>query len=149
MDCSHFRSNIIAFREGALPEASMNSATLHLASCRACTRLVSTFRELDEIIGHEKSSEPNPFAATRILQRIENEFSEHVKPVPPLWIRMLQPVSLAVALLCGILIGSYTAKKDNAIAVRPENTPENIEILRSNLFISEITDEDKVLVLNK
>ena len=83
------------------------------------------------------------------MQRLENEFERPVKPHSRVWIHILQPVAIAAALLCGIFIGSYTAKKDTA----PENqlaaTSENVKLLRSTLFISDFADEDKILVINK
>jgi anti-sigma factor RsiW len=149
MNCTLFKSAIIAFQEGSLPEEAMNAARHHLASCMSCSRLVSEFREIDTIIAWEKSTEPNPFTATRILQRIENKYTEPGKSAIQAWVRMLQPVALAVAMLCGILLGTYTAKKDSTAAMKSPGTSDNIEFLRSNLFISEFTGDDKVLVLNK
>ena len=149
MDCSKFKSDIFAFREGALSEESTHSAKLHLASCRACNWLLSEFNALDAIIEQEKLAEPNPFAATRILQRLENEVEQQKNYHFPRWIRILQPATISLALLCGIFIGSFTAKKDSTQVSRLVNTSENIEFLRSNLFISEFADEDKILVLNK
>jgi hypothetical protein len=92
---------------------------------------------------------PNPFAATRILQHLENEIRGHEKAHSSGWIRVLQPVAIAVALVCGILIGSYTARKDVVQGNQLVNNSENIEFLKSNLFISEFADEDRNLVLNK
>ena len=148
MNCALFRSNITAFQEGSLSAEAMNAANNHLASCVVCSRVFAEFKEFDTIIALEKAAEPNPFAATRILQRVDSYFSTN-KAASPAWVRMLQPAALAVALLCGILIGINTAQKSSALTTRPANPYENIEFLRSNLFISEFTDEDKVLVLNK
>jgi hypothetical protein len=103
---------------------------------------------LQQIIDKERAAEPNPFVSTRILQHLESCLDEADNPPARSWIRVLQPVVLAVALLCGILIGSFSAKQDNAPAIRSVNNSENIEFLRSNLFISEFADEDKILILN-
>ena len=148
MDCFEFKSNILTFSEGTLSEELRHSSQRHLASCIACSRLVSEFKNLETLIELEKATEPNPFAVTRLLQRIETEFDRSTTSDSPVWMRVLQPVVLAAALLCGILIGSYTAKKD--IPANQLVTPsENIEFLRSNLFITEFADEDKILVINK
>ena len=149
MNCSEFTSNLFAFREGALPEELNNIYRDHLASCSACTRLLSEFSDLEMIIEMEKTAEPNPFATTRILQHIETEFEGPGTSNSPLWSRVLQPVSIAVALLCGILIGSYSSKNEHAPPGQLATKSENIAFLKSNLFISEFADEDKILVLNK
>ena len=149
MDCAAFKTNIFSYREGVLSEEQHHLFESHLASCIVCRQLLTEFNHLEVIIEQEKNVEPNPFAPTRILQRIENEFSVTNKSYFPGLIRVLQPVALAVALLCGIVIGSYTAKKDNARANLLVNPTENIEFLRTNLFIAEFADEDKILGFNK
>ena len=149
MDCAQFTSEIFSFSEGILPEELHRSAEHHLASCSSCARLLSEFNGLKTIIDQEKAAEPNPYAATHILQRIENEFERPKYPHSQVWVRALQPIAIAFALLIGILIGSYTANKDNAPADQLVNTTKNIEFLKSNLFIAEFADEDKILVLNK
>jgi predicted anti-sigma-YlaC factor YlaD len=126
----------------------MDSAREHLRTCNACTKVYTGFADIDALINHEKIKEPNPFVSTRILRRIENEFIAKHQTAFPNWVRLLQPVALAVALISGILLGSYTAKKENGQAINPVVGSQNIEFLRSNLFITEFTDEDKVLDLN-
>jgi hypothetical protein len=149
MDCFQFKSNILAFSEGFLSDELRHSSYLHLSACNSCNRLLAEFNSLQDVIAREKTAEPNPFAATRILQRLESEFERPANPASVIFIRVLQPVAIAVALLCGILIGSYTANRESVPANNIASTSENIEFLRSNLFITEFADEDKLLVLNK
>ncbi len=149
MNCLDFKSGIVNFREGKLPAESHHSFEHHAASCPACGQLLVEYNKLDALIQLEKAAEPNPFAATRILQHIENKFEKSSISSMPRWIRVLQPVTIAVALLCGTLIGSYTAKNGHALANQSANLSDNIEFLRSNLFISEFVDEDKTLIINK
>jgi anti-sigma factor RsiW len=149
MDCVELKNNIIAFREGALSEDILQSCRQHVASCSTCSRLNSEFKKLEEIIELEKAAMPNPFAATRILQHLDNEIRWPAKAPSSGWIRVLQPVAIAIALVCGILIGSYTAKKDTVQESQLVNNSENIEFLKANLFISEFADEDRNLILNK
>ncbi len=139
----------MAFREGVLSEDILQSCRQHVASCSKCSRLNTEFSKLEEIIEQEKAALPNPFAATRILQYLDNEIGVPEKKHSSGWIRVLQPVAIAVALVCGILIGSYTARKDVVQGNQLVNNSENIEFLKSNLFISEFADEDRNLVLNK
>ncbi|MCX6305205.1 MAG: zf-HC2 domain-containing protein [Bacteroidetes bacterium] len=149
MDCTQFKTSITAFREDTLSGDQRRSAERHLAACPACSGLLAQFNSLDAVIAEQKAASPNTFAATRILQRIENEFERPGKIHSHGWVRMLQPVAIAIALLCGILIGSYTATKGTPGTDQLVTSPGNIEFLRSNLFISDFADEDKILVLNK
>ena len=149
MDCSTFKSNIFALREGELPAGMQHALKDHQASCRACSRLMDEFDGLDMIIAAEKAAEPAPFAATRILQHIENDLEKSLHAISPAWMRLLQPAAIVVALLFGILVGSYNARKGTPREYQALKSSENVDFLRSNLFISEFADEDKTFFLNK
>jgi hypothetical protein len=149
MDCIHFRNNIVPFQDGSLPEEDLSSAVQHLSDCSSCARIYTGLLHFEELILLEKSSEPGPFTSTRILQRLENEFYGSATPVSNTMIRILQPVVVAIAMACGILIGSYSAKKENTQTNQATNKPEQIEFLRADLFISDFADEDKNLVSKK
>lgn len=149
MNCAQFTSAIFSFKEGKLSEELHRGAQEHLTSCVACNRLLSEFNTLDEIMDEYKAIEPNPFAATRILQYVDNEFDRPASRHARIWVRALQPAALAIALLSGILLGSYTAKKESAQVNQMSTTSDNIAFLKSDLFISDFADEDKILVINK
>ena len=149
MNCAQFTSALFSFKEGKLSEELHRGAQEHLTTCLACNRLLSEFNKLDEIIDQYKAIEPNPFAATRILQYIDSEFDRPASRYTGIWVRALQPAAIAIAILSGILLGSYTAKKESAQVNQMSTTSENIAFLKSDLFISEFADEDKILVINK
>ncbi len=149
MDCKQFNDKLFALHEGEISDELRQSMEEHLSSCTACAKVDAGFNTLAELIEIEKTAEPNPFAATRILQRIDTEFERSGLQSIPVWTRILQPVALALALLTGILIGSYTAKTGNPAANQLADKSEHIELLKSDFFISEFTDEDKILDLNK
>ena len=149
MNCDQFKSNIFGFTEETLPRELHASMDVHIASCPSCAQLLAEFKALEEIILKEKAGEPSPFAATRLLQRTETEFLSRGRSHSQTYTRILQPVAIAVALLCGIAIGFYTAGNGKMQADSPGNSAQNILFLKSNLFISDFADEDKTLVLNK
>lgn len=149
MDCSQFKSHIFAFRDGTLSETMSRAAECHLSTCDTCTGLMAEFDRMDLVVGLDKAAEPNPFAATRLLMRLETEFGAQENHQSRYWLRILQPLTLAVAVLCGILIGSYTAKQDKNQSGSLAGTSANVEFLRTDLFISEFADEDKTVDLNK
>lgn len=103
------------------------------------------YKMLENWIEQEKKVEPNPFAGTRILQRIENEFvTRHEESVPAL-LKVFRPVSLTLALILGLLIGAYTAR-DNAEMQIISNA--SLDEIRNELYISEIMAEDHVVHLS-
>ncbi len=149
MHCELFKENLFAFHEKSLTDGLRQSMETHLASCESCRKLNAGFASFSEILEMEKATKPNPFTATRILQRIEAEFERPYANHGPFWVRILQPVALAIALAAGIFIGSYTAKNGNTPPGQLVNKTDHIEFLKSDLYISEFTDEDKILILNK
>ena len=149
MDCKQFNDNLFALHEGEIPDELRQSMEEHLSSCAACAKVDAGFQTLAELIEIEKTAEPNPFATTRIMQRIDATFERTDSQNTPIWTRILQPVAIAFALLTGILIGSYTAKTGTPAANQVADKSEHIELLKSDFFISEFTDEDKILDLNK
>jgi hypothetical protein len=106
-------------------------------------------KHLDQLIAKQKAIEPNPFASTRIMQRIDSEFLDSSQSSLPGWTRVLQPVAIAVALVIGIVIGTYTARSGQETATQAINKTEQRESLRADLFITDLTNEDNILNLNK
>ncbi|MFZ4520211.1 MAG: anti-sigma factor family protein [Bacteroidales bacterium] len=149
MNCSQFKTNILTFSEDMLSGDLKQRAEQHAETCPECSVLLSQFKAINAIILEKKAAEPGHFVSARIMQGIENEFKKEPKRQAYGWIRVLQPVSVAAALACGILIGSYTAGRDNPSGKQLVKTAQNIEFLRSNLYISDFADEDKSLVINK
>jgi hypothetical protein len=149
MDCAHFSENLFAFHEGTLSDGIRQALEDHLSSCASCKGLNAGFDDLTDIIKKVKATEFSPFTSTRILQRIESEFEWQESKNKLVWLRILQPVTITIALLAGILLGSYTAKTGKTSSDQMANKTNHIQFLKADLFISEFTDEDKILVLNK
>ena len=148
MDCKQITDNLFAFHEGTIPDELHHSIAEHLSSCASCTKLNTGFIKYRDLIALEKEAEPNPFAATRILQHIESAFDRYESRSTPLWVKIIQPVAIAFALMSGILIGSYSAKTRDSSSGQVTAKTEQIQFLKSDFYISEFTDEDKILDLN-
>ena len=148
MDCKQITDNLFAFHEGTIPDELHHSITEHLSYCASCAKLNTGFKKYHALIALEKEAEPNPFASTRILQHIESAFERPGSLNRPLWLKIMQPVAIVIALGSGILIGSYSAKTRDASTSQMTAKTEQIQFLKSDLYISEFTDEDKILDLN-
>ena len=148
MDCKQITDNLFAFHEGTIPDELHHSIAEHLSSCASCTKLNTGFIKYRDLIALEKEAEPNPFAATRILQHIESAFDRYESRSTPLWVKIIQPVAIAFALMSGILIGSFSAKTRDSSTIHVTAKTEQIQFLKSDFYISEFTDEDKILDLN-
>jgi hypothetical protein len=103
--------------------------------------------QLDQLLELEKNRKPSPFAGTRIMQRLENEVAQN-RPVPVYYrTRILQPVLVACALVAGIFIGSHLSEfQQNAV---PETSSvTEVEQMRNELFIGDLTQDDHVFQFN-
>jgi len=149
MNCELFSEHLFAYHEGTLPESLRASFEDHLSSCDSCMKLNTGYDIVAELIEREKGVESSPYASTRILQRIAGEFEPSRASHNPVWVRIIQPVAIAIALAIGILIGLFSARTGNTQAAQLVNKTDHIQFLKSDLYISEFTDEDKVLDLNK
>ncbi len=148
MDCKQITDNLFAFHEGTIPHELHYSIEEHLSSCASCAKLNAGFKKYCDLIDIEKEAEPNPFATTRILQHIESAFNRPESRNTPLWLKIMQPVAIAFALMSGILIGSYSAKTRDSSTGHVTAKTEQIQFLKSDFYITEFTDEDRILDLN-
>jgi hypothetical protein len=64
-----------------------------------------------------------------------------------LWVRVFQPIAISAALALGIIIGAYFGRNGQDKLESPISRSEQVEILRAELYISDVTDEDKILNL--
>lgn len=102
------------------------------------------FDAFERAIAEEKALEPAPYAATRIIQRLENRMKRPGK-MPVLVIRpALVTFLMLTALIIGFLVGNHGTTR---ISV---NDPEEdqIEILRSELYVVDFVEEDNTILSN-
>jgi hypothetical protein len=148
MDCSFINKNLFAIIEDTLSPDVRSEIYLHIKSCKDCSLVISDFQETIGLINKDKSKKINPFMSTRILQRIESVRSRQADSKQKVMIRVLQPLILTFSLFLAVLIGFSLGKK--GMSSLPEKKSADIELqsLRTELFISDITDEDKTLFMN-
>ena len=147
-DCSWVRRNLFSYLEKRLPGKELHEFETHLYSCEACSRIVSEFQSVTTIIDEKKSKNPNPFSATRILQRIEThmEGSEHT--ANPILKRILRPISVSFLMLIAVVIGFSIVKlKDSKLSgnIKHQN---DIQAMKSGLNISDFIDENNTFFDN-
>jgi hypothetical protein len=148
MDCSFIKKNLFAILENTLSADDRSETDLHLKSCSDCNHLLSGFLETMSVIDTDKSKEINPFMSTRIIQRIDSVVSSHVDKKQKEFLRLLQPIVFTFTLFLAVLIGFSLGKTGmNSISGKKSDV-QGLQSLRSELFISDITDEDKTLFLN-
>ena len=147
MECQEIKKNLFGIVEDSLPPSVGAEIESLLRSCRDCQEILTEFRQTMGLIEKDTSAEPNPFTGTRILQHLESALSpEYYRRQRSLY-RVLQPAVLTLSLLLAVFIGFAIGKKGmNDIQVN--SAMQEIESIRSELFISDLTDEENILFLN-
>lgn len=147
MNCQQFENEIFGYLEGTLPDDTYRAAHAHLKDCRHCQAIATGWEKIYQAIEKERTMEVNPFAGTRIMQRLEEEvLSKRLHR--PAWTLALRPLALAMAVSAGILMGAWQANRFRQSGNQPGmHSATEIENLRNSLFIHDFSDEDQVLVL--
>jgi hypothetical protein len=148
-DCSFVRRNLFSYQEKQLPEKENKDFEDHLDSCRECARIVSEFQAVTLFINIKKTDEPNPFAGTRIIQRIESEMQRGKEQSSPILYRILQPVFVSVLMLIAVIIGFSIVKRGEPGIVESKNHENEITTIQSDLNIPDFIDEDNTFFANQ
>ena len=148
MECEFIRKNLFGILENTLPDSDRTRIEHHLNSCHDCSTLISEFRQTMDLIEKDISREINPFVGTRILERIETASSLKYEGRKGKFYHVLQPVLVTFSLLIAVLIGFSIGKKSLNYIPERISAEQKIESIRSELFISDITDEDKTLFIH-
>lgn len=147
MECEELKKNLFGIVEGSLPSSAMAEIGDHLDSCSECSRVLAGFRQTIGMIEEDISAEPDPFTGTRILQRLESAYSPEHHARKRSFYNILQPAVLSLSLILAVLIGFSIGKKGIS-SIPPTSAEQEIESVRADLFINDMTDEDKILILN-
>ena len=148
MDCLFVRNNLFNHQEKLLSGNDLKEFEDHLLHCLECSLIVSDFQSVASLIDHKKSAEVNDFFQTRTLQRIASDL-DRVRNAPGRGLqRILQPVMISFLLLSAVLIGLSIGKRfDSKNSLNPTHL-NNIEAMKSDLFIKDFMDEDQTAFNN-
>ena len=103
----------------------------HAGHCESCAALMAGYRALDQAIAARKAIAPKPFAATRILQAIENR--EHSRSRTA--VTVLRPVLITLALLVALMAGFLIGNAGYSRIAAPESPDSaSVESLKSVCF---------------
>ena len=149
MDCLFIRRNLFSYQEHKLSDKDNKEFEAHLLSCAECSRIVSEFRSVTSVIDLRKDAEPNPFAGTRIIQRLESEMESNKEKREPVFIRILQPLAVAALLVIAVIIGFSIVKQREPEISAIINHRQDIQAIQSDLNIPDFVDEDETFFANK
>ena len=149
MNCASFRSSILAYTEQDFHSYSVRDFEFHSHECAACAHLLSEFRLTQEIIGKDKSIEPNPFADTRMIQRLEN-----LRERESVWIYLFslprfRPLYLSFGLVLAMLLGVFLGLEEGVLPAVNSHNNTDIDLLRTELNVPDMMGDDAILFANE
>ena len=143
MNIVFIRRNLFSYQEYKLSDKDPKEFEVNLLSCAESSRIVSEFQSVTSVINLRKNAEPNPFAGTRIIQRLESEMESTMEKREPVFIRILRPMAVAALLVIAVIIGFSIVKQRepeiSAIIIHQQD----IRAIQSDLNIPDFIDEDE------
>ncbi|MBW6460900.1 MAG: hypothetical protein K0B08_10020 [Bacteroidales bacterium] len=103
------------------------------------------YSELERAIEREKAVEPDPFAGTRILQRLESRLNARRSISQPAW----RPVLISVLFLAAMTAGFFVGNQGKIRKAAYTDMATQIEILRTGFYVNDFVDEDINLLSNE
>lgn len=145
MNCKTVTENTWLYLEKSLSSEQAREFDEHLASCSNCQTKIGAFKQFEYAIAQTKQAKPNPFIATQIMSRVELELEvkDKTRAFMPAW--FLRPALVSLGILFGITIGFFGAYHKAKQTVNITVQDREIQSIKSELFISDLLDEDKSL----
>ncbi|MEI7490525.1 MAG: hypothetical protein WCK92_03940 [Bacteroidota bacterium] len=147
MDCTFIKDNLFAIKENRLKADEIALVGEHVSGCGSCSSLLNSFSSFIEVIDKDRQTAVNPFLAARTLLKMEQYFEEadhgRMFHLP----RLLQPVLACALILLAVITGFFAGIQGKNIS--QNMTKSDLSVMKTELFISELNDEDKILQLYK
>lgn len=106
---------------------------------------MNRYSELERAIEREKAVEPDPFAGTRILQRLESRLETRRSMAMPVW----RPALISVVFLAALAAGFFVGNQGKIRKAAYTDMAAQIEILRTGFYVDDFVDEDINLLSNE
>jgi len=137
MNCISCREKLFFYLNNDLSQEGNAEIEKHLENCPLCKTEFEKISNFESIINLEKDLKPNPFIATRIVQKLaENDNKTFI------WKQKLQPVLFSFLIVIALLGGISLGNSYNKIGVS-DSYSEQIE----EYYFNEIIHENIEIVL--
>jgi len=140
--CDLLHKDLFAYVEKELPPTLLQQLDHHISECSDCNRIVAEFRSVLALMEEQKSSEPRPFAETRILQGIESRLEKRQKSPTSVFGRILQPALISVGIVASVAIGFVIGSDFANTHTQYTQNEEMIEAVRADLNVPEFMTDD-------
>jgi predicted anti-sigma-YlaC factor YlaD len=146
--CDFVRDNLFSYQENNLSGEKNQKFEAHLNTCKKCRELVLNFQSVSASIDARRADEPNPFIQTRTIRKIESELERGNKRYVAFSQRILQPIMLSTLILTAVVIGLTIGKQVDSEFSLNMSRQNDIQFMKSDLYITDFTDEDNTFFNN-
>jgi predicted anti-sigma-YlaC factor YlaD len=147
-DCEFVRDHLFSYQEKKLLGEKNQKFEDHINTCIKCRELVHNFHSVSASIEAKRADEPNPFIQTRTIQKIESELERGNKPYFAFSKRIFQPFMLSTIILTAVFIGLVLGKQVDSEFSGNLSRQNDIQFMKSDLYITDFTVEDNVFFDN-
>jgi hypothetical protein len=140
--CVFVRDNLFSYQEKQLSGEKTQKFEDHINTCKRCSELVLHFHAVSGSIDARRADEPNPFIQTRTIQKIESELERGYNPYFSFRKRIFQPLMLSAIILTAVVIGFALGKQVDSEFSLNLSRQNDIQFMKSDLYITDFTDED-------
>lgn len=120
MRCNECQRDLSRYIDSELTSPRSEDVELHLKTCASCRETYRILAGIWELLDEIPGAEPDPYFYTHLRARIDGERAEYRRRGLE---RFIIPVSTAIALILGILIGS-TVGMNGSAAVSEHSSDE-------------------------
>lgn len=146
--CVFVRDNLFSYQEKKLSGEKNQKFEDHLHICKSCRELVLNFQSVSSSIDARRADEPNPFIQTRTIRKIESELERGNMPHFTFSKRILQPLMLSTIILTAVVIGLALGNQVDSEFSTKLSRQNDIQFMKSDLYITDFTDEDNAFFDN-
>jgi hypothetical protein len=149
MNCASFKNSLFALSENDYSLFSADEFEAHSKECAECSILLEEFSKTMAIIEQDKLNEPDPFVATRLIQKLENYQKAEIWWVFPVSKPVLQPLFLGIGIVVAILLGVVMGFEESGLIRTRIANNFDIESVRSELNVPDVMGDDVVQFSNQ
>ena len=149
MDCEKFKSKVFDCCDQNIAPEERDAFDRHLKECRKCSMLYTHFSAVLATIDDDRKAETPAFAETRMLAAIDRQMSLPGKNPRYRLMPAFRPLLVMMALIMGIFIGWRFGMTRFAGEIHGDSYTGSIQEMKSELFITEFLDEERLFSIDQ
>jgi len=149
MDCEKFKSKVFDYCDQNIAPEERDAFDRHLKECRKCSMLYTHFSAVLATIDDDRKAETPAFAEARMMAAIDRQMSLPGKNPRYRLMPAFRPLLVMMALIMGVFIGWRLGMNRFAGEIHGDSYTGSIQEMKSELFITEFLDEERLFSIDQ